>query len=404
MNRSKRHIHYFVLLLMLIATLIKAVAALPGKNKLSKDSNQSATAKAAEEAYFLIDVDPRRETFTIKLTDPVKIQKARDIISGLITSTPHVGGKIIKEAACYNPPWSYHLDPDTIDFFATAIEVCDASIAYTESFLSEAGGHFLPGNQWCPWGSRLVREIPAPACNNNITSVSAANFRRVGLASESIVAAFGNGLAVATEVAGTVPLPTSLAGTTVKIKDAAGKESFAPLFFVSPTQVNYLLPAGIESGLGTVTVTNSQGNAAIEETQILPIAPGLFTANSTGQGVPAAVALRIKADGSQFYEPVVQFDQTQNRFVPLPIDLGDATDQVFLVIFGTGFRNGDQSVIDATIEGQIVEVVYAGPQPDFTGLDQINLRLPRRVLGRGEIAIDILFDDQKANQVMIAVK
>ena len=124
---------------------------------------------------------------------------------------PHVAGKIIKEAACYNPPWSYHLDPQSIDFFASAIEVCDASIAYTESFLDEAGGHFLPGNHWCPWGSRLIKEVPSPVCGNSVTSVSAADYERVGLASESIVTAFGNNLATATEIANTLPLPTSLA-------------------------------------------------------------------------------------------------------------------------------------------------------------------------------------------------
>lgn len=405
MNRSKNHIHYLVLLAMLAATLIKAMAALPGKSMLSNKPSQLAPANvAAEEAYFLIDVLPRKETFTIKLTDPAKIQKARDIINGKDQSTPHVAGTIVKETACYNPPWGFHLDPSSIDFFASAIEVCDASIAYTESFLDEAGGHFLPGNHWCPWGSRLVKEILPPVCGNSITSVSAANYKRVGLAGESIVTAFGNGLSATTGVANTLPLPTMLTGTTVKIKDSAGNETLAPLFFVSPTQINYQIPHGVETGLATVTITGTQGNVATEQTQILTIAPGLFTANSTGVGVPAAVALRIKSDGSQVYEPVAQYDQTLRRFVPLPIDLGDSTDQIFLVIFGTGFRNGDQSVIDARIGGQIAEVVYSGPQQGFTGLDQINLRLPHRLLVRGESIVELLFDDQKANQVIIAVK
>jgi len=36
--------------------------------------------------------------------------------------------------------------------------------------------------------------------------------------------------------------------------------------------------------------------------------PGLFTANVSGQGVAAAVALRVKAGGSQVFEPVARFD------------------------------------------------------------------------------------------------
>lgn len=405
MNRSKHRIRYLYLLAMLFAMLIKVIAALPCKSMFSPNVNPTTKSNNNnEEAYFLIDVQPRKETFTIKLTDPVKIQKARDILSGKDQSIPHVAGTIVKEASCYNPPWSFHLDPQSIDFFASAIEVCDASIAYTESFLEEAGGHFLPGNHWCPWGSRLVMEIPPPVCGNSITSVSAANYKRVGLASESIVTAFGGGLSATSEVANTLPLPTMLAGTTVKIKDSVGKETLAPLFFVSPTQINYQIPHGVATGLVTVTIADSQGIVATEQTQILTIAPGLFTANSTGGGVPAAVALRIKSNGSQIYETVAQYDQTQGRFVPIPIDLDDTTDQVFLVIFGTGFRNGDRSVIDARIGDRLADVVFSGPQPDFTGLDQVNIRLSRRLLASGESSVELLFDDQKANQVIIGVK
>lgn len=51
------------------------------------------------------------------------------------------------------------LDPDTISFFTVAIEVCDATMTYTEDYLDEACGAFLPGCFWCPWSSRLTREL-----------------------------------------------------------------------------------------------------------------------------------------------------------------------------------------------------------------------------------------------------
>jgi hypothetical protein len=106
-----------------------------------------------------MEVPPRKDNFVIKLTDPAKIQKARDLVSGKDKTATQVTGIIVKQAACYNPPWSFHYDPDSIGFFDSATEVCDASIAYTESFLNDAGGAFLPDNRWCPWGSRLLREI-----------------------------------------------------------------------------------------------------------------------------------------------------------------------------------------------------------------------------------------------------
>src|SRR5262249_50105929 len=149
--------------------------------------------------------------FVIKLTDPAKIQKARDILSGKETNARHVSGVIVKQPACYNTPWSFHLDPQSIEFFQSAIEVCDGAMGYIESHLDEVGGALLPCNRWCSWGSHLVREIPPPACNDGVKSVSAASYRRAGLTGESIVAAFGSDLANATEAATALPLPTTLA-------------------------------------------------------------------------------------------------------------------------------------------------------------------------------------------------
>lgn len=100
--------------------------------------------------------------FTIKLTQPEKIDHARRILSGDEKSRVHVQGIIVKEKAEYNPDWSYHLEPKTIDFFEIAIEVCDANMEYIEENLDEVGGPTLPNNHWCPWSSKLVDEINWP--------------------------------------------------------------------------------------------------------------------------------------------------------------------------------------------------------------------------------------------------
>ena len=75
---------------------------------------------------------------------------------------------------------------------------------------------------------------------SSLVGVSAASFSGTELAADLIVAAFGNELATDTVSASTMPLTTLLGGTTVKVRDGAGFERVAPLFFVSPTQVNYL--------------------------------------------------------------------------------------------------------------------------------------------------------------------
>ena len=67
--------------------------------------------------------------------------------------------KIVKRPAPWNPGYSFHIDPNTVSFFSMAIEVCDATIPYVEDHLDEACGPFLPGCMWCPWSSKLIREV-----------------------------------------------------------------------------------------------------------------------------------------------------------------------------------------------------------------------------------------------------
>ncbi len=230
------------------------------------------------------------------------------------------------------------------------------------------------------------------------------------LASESIVAAFGAGLTDGrTQVATSLPLPTTLAGTRVLVRDSAGVERDAPLFFVAPAQVNYLIPAGTAAGAATVTITSGDGKVSTGVVQIAAVAPGLVSANASGQGVAAGVALRVKADGTQSYEPIAEFNQAQNRFVAKPIDLGpdlgNATDQVFLILYGTGFRNRSAlAAVACKIGGADAEVLFAGAAPSFVGLDQSNVRLPRSLGGRGEVDVVMTVDGKAANTVRVAVK
>jgi hypothetical protein len=107
---------------------------------------------------FTQQSSPGRE-FIIQLNDDNKIQKARDILSGKEEQEIHVHGRLIKRTAPYNPKFSFYLDPDSISFFAQAIEVCDANMQYVEDHLDEACGAFLPGCHWCPWDSMLTREV-----------------------------------------------------------------------------------------------------------------------------------------------------------------------------------------------------------------------------------------------------
>lgn len=238
-----------------------------------------------------------------------------------------------------------------------------------------------------------------------LSTVSAASFAGTTLASEAIVAGFGQNLATRLEVATSLPLPTSLAGTTVRVKDSAGVQRDAPLFFVSPTQINYQIPAGTENGSATVTVISGAGALSSGASTIASVAPGLFSANANGQGVVAAVALRVKANGAQSFEPVSRFDAAQSRFVSAPIDLGPDGEQVFLILFGTGFRSrSNLSQVSVKIGGADGEVSFAGPQGGFAGLDQLNARIPRSLIGRNEVDLVLMVDGKTANTVRVNIK
>lgn len=238
-----------------------------------------------------------------------------------------------------------------------------------------------------------------------LTTVSAASFGGDVLAPESIAAAFGANLATGIQSANIAPLPTTLAGTTLRIKDSLGIERLAPLFFVSPGQVNYLIPAGTSAGTAQATVTSGDGSIATGSIQIAGVAPSLFTANSTGQGVASAVTLRVRANGTQVIEAVSEWNASLNRFVATPIDLGAAGEQVYLLLFGTGARfNSGLNGVTASIGGVAAQVQYAGQQGDFIGLDQINVLLPSALAGRGEVDVVLTVDGKTANTVRVGIK
>lgn len=113
-------------------------------------------------AYFVFEqISPKGEVlqFIFQLRDAEKIIEARKILSGPSIGKFHVHGTILKEKAAYNPNWSFHLDPKSIGFFELQAEVCDANVSWVQEHLKEIGNSTLPRNFWCPWSSKLIKEI-----------------------------------------------------------------------------------------------------------------------------------------------------------------------------------------------------------------------------------------------------
>jgi uncharacterized protein (TIGR03437 family) len=236
------------------------------------------------------------------------------------------------------------------------------------------------------------------------TNVSAASFERDRSAAEAITSVFGAELATALLSATTLPLPTTLAGTTVKVRDSLGTERAAPLFFVSPGQINYLVPPGTATGAATAIITSGNNKISVAALDVQTIAPALFTANSSGQGAPSGLLLRVNSSGQQSFEPLSQLQAGSP--IPRPLDLGPEGDRVFLVLFGTGMR-GLTSLVNAsaTLGGVNLPLLFLGAQGDLIGVDQVNLGpLPRSLAGRGNVNLVLTVGGRAANTVQLNIQ
>jgi uncharacterized protein (TIGR03437 family) len=240
---------------------------------------------------------------------------------------------------------------------------------------------------------------------NAFATVSAASFQQgVPLAPNSIAAGFGQTGVMDMDIfiapAGE-ELPTELGGTRVLVADSVGTERESLLFFVSGGQINYVIPAETVPGPATVRIVRAGQTTAQGSIQINQLAPGLFSANANGQGVAAAQIFRIRENGEQVFEEIAQFGGVS--FEPIPVDFGPEGDQIFLVLYGTGFRNNSGAAgATASVGGEASQVLFAGPQGGFVGLDQANLSLSRSLAGRGVVNISFTVDGAAANTVTVA--
>ncbi|MBM3788284.1 MAG: hypothetical protein FJW30_28440 [Acidobacteria bacterium] len=155
-------------------------------------------------------------------------------------------------------------------------------------------------------------------------------------------------------------------GTAVTVNGLAARTTFA-----SPRQVNVHLPASLSMGPGVIQVNGTKRDTAI--VQITETAPFVYTMNANGLAAATAVDAQNQPVRVFVCSPDCQ---------PAPIA---AAGPVFLTLYATGLRRAID--VRVTAGGTPVTVLYSGPQPEFPGLDQINVELPRGLRGRVEIRV-----------------
>ena len=287
-------------------------------------------------------------------------------------------------------------DPNRLVTITDQLSNTGAAGAASEQFVtlrSANAGEVLRGVAFAP-ASR-------GATANSPVILSAANPGSMAIAPGSLAFAFGQNLAAGTpgEILGV--LPTTFAGTSVTITDAAARSFAAPLLFVSAEQVTFLVPAGVASGLGTVIIATPQAIQAASNIQISPVAPALFTLNNAG--LAAAYVVRVSSDGTQTPEQVYSVSAS-GAVVPNPIDSGAAGDRVYLCLFGTGFQAAAVNTMQVSAGVVAVPVSYAGPQGSYPGLDQVDVLLPPSLAGKGSVDIQLSAGSAAANPVQITVQ
>lgn len=216
-----------------------------------------------------------------------------------------------------------------------------------------------------------VARLPAqtPTINSGGV-VNAASYSSVsGVARGSIVTIFGTNLSTGVAAVDKLPLPTQLAGTQVMFGSAA-----APLFFVSPTQINAQVPFELPSTASSSSLVVRSGNlsSASVNVSLTSQDPALFTLLQSGQG-PAAI---LHADGTVVHP--------WN-----PVKAGEV-----LILFCTGLgavnptvKSGEAApsaeplarvttLPSVRLDGRTAQMEFAGLAPGYVGLYQVNVRVP----------------------------
>ncbi len=202
------------------------------------------------------------------------------------------------------------------------------------------------------------------------------------LAPGAIASVYGQRLAASTAAGSTLPVPTSLGGTAVTVNGIA-----APLFFVSPQQINFQVPFEINTSAATVVVTTSQGSAAML-VQVAPSSPGIFAGTVARGGRPvdatnpaaAGDVLTLYATGLGLTTPAVASGAPGPAAPPAQAVLP----------------------VTVTIGSAQATTLFAGLAPTFVGLYQVNVVVPAGVAG--DLTLVISSGGRSSNAVTIPVR
>jgi uncharacterized protein (TIGR03437 family) len=226
------------------------------------------------------------------------------------------------------------------------------------------------------FATEIFQEQLLPVTTKNAqapTLANAASFDAVQLGRGSIAAGFGTMLSNSIASASTAELPYELNGVRVTVASFAAR-----IFFISPGQVNFLLPDFLALGDEVPFSINNNGVQSVGKVKLVSGAPGIFTLSADGIGQSTAQCGKIV--------DVTMGDTTTPVFVfsEQPCDVGTEERANFLIIYGTGWHN-ESANTSVSIGGESLVPLFVGAQGAFAGLDQINITLTQSLKGKGPV-------------------
>ena len=215
------------------------------------------------------------------------------------------------------------------------------------------------------------------------------------LAPGMIISAFGDNFAAEAIAASALPLPTTLGGASLEVLDG-GRVQPAPLFFVSPRQINAQLPFDLAGPGIQARVRNANGVSAADSFPLLVRTPRVFTWTMDGKGD----AIAVHAD----YSPIssgspAKPGETAAMYltglgaVNPPIPAGAAPEG----------NNVVTEPVQVFLAGLPAEVLFAGLAPGFAGLYQVNFKFPAGVpAGRQPVRVRTGSQESQSNVTLHA--
>ncbi|HKE22357.1 MAG TPA: hypothetical protein VKB88_08205 [Bryobacteraceae bacterium] len=290
--------------------------------------------------------------------------------------SPPASGGSITVAVQSSCSWAVENLPSWITYAGNAVGSGSASVALTIAANPGSGRSAVISVAGVPI---LVTQASQPGVTTSISAVvNAASGLSGGIAPGEIVVIYGSGLGpaqLATATAGASGLfGTQLDGTSVSFNSMA-----APMIYTSTGQVAAVVPYGITGSTALVTITYQGQTSAGFSVPIVPSAPGIFTAGSTGKGQAAAInqdgSLNSAANPAHLGDVITLFATGEGQTTPAGVDGKPGAVPLPQPILGAQVYLGPDSQ-----DAQSMQLQYAGGAPgEIAGLMQINAVIPQDI-------------------------